>query len=135
MTDALKAYSITAISETPGKIGYRTRFISGRSEEEAIGKGMAAFSEHEPEATISNPAALEVTAERLSGIGVDLPPQWQPIETAPENVEVLVWSAEWTVPYLIKATLKDNEWAAGGFCISNPYQPTHWMLLPQPPAE
>ncbi len=59
--------------------------------------------------------------------------EWQPIETAPKDVEVLVYSDAWNVPYLIKATRREHGWTSGGFDLSNPHQPTHWMPLPEPP--
>ena len=63
----------------------------------------------------------------------DLVPTWKPIETAPKLTEVLVWSKMWNVPYLIKAVLGPDGWKAGGFDISNPNQPTHWMPSPNTP--
>jgi hypothetical protein len=60
---------------------------------------------------------------------------WQPIETAPEDVPVLVFQA--TGPRCIVATLgtaargKAGRWFEPDRETS---KPTHWMPLPEPPS-
>lgn len=84
MSGALKAFSVTVIVESPGEIGYRTGLFPGPNEAEAISAGMLRFANNEPDKSMSKPAAIEITADRLRDIGVDIGPQWHPIETAPK---------------------------------------------------
>lgn len=87
--------------------------------------------------------------------------EWQPIETAPEEVPVLLWcEAEWTISppkeggritntgCCVVGILNKYHWSpgyqpqwelllAGGYSEDddiNP-QPTHWMSLPERPSE
>lgn len=76
---------------------------------------------------------------------------WQPIETAPEDEQILVWSpAEsrwdngmaapvWTV---VKSVMEDGEAdffiehdGDGGYMSWQSAHPTHWMPLPDPPEQ
>lgn len=57
--------------------------------------------------------------------------EWQPIETAPRDVDVIVWQAK--REHIDIAMLCDNDrWVNwyGHKCLSV----THWMPLPAPPA-
>lgn len=55
---------------------------------------------------------------------------WQPIETAPRDGRILVWSAV-TGPYVTQHI--DGEWPWGRFGQWYP-RPTHWRPLPDAPA-
>lgn len=61
---------------------------------------------------------------------------WQPIETAPKNVTVvLVWdgrSAE-TAYWGRSNPVNRLAWLGGHCRIDHIRQPTHWMPLPEPP--
>ena len=62
-------------------------------------------------------------------------PQWQPIETAPKDSEILVWDGKdiWLVETEFGMYPKHN---GCGCCSSSVhYEATHWMLLPEPPKE
>lgn len=64
--------------------------------------------------------------------------EWQPIETAPKDVPLLVFSCEARHPGVMVAELNTWEdsadwtdtWAEQGLDV----EPTHWMPLPSPPA-
>ena len=79
-------------------------------------------------------------------------PQWQPIETAPKNAEVLVWRedsgpfiAKFTDPYEVipvEEMERENmefpddfeEWYSDAYgWQEGSERPTHWMPLPPPP--
>ncbi len=71
--------------------------------------------------------------------------EWQLIATAPTNVSVLVFipNAEHYGPGIYRAIQVDmgtgrrwmtTAWACGRDC-DRDAQPTHWMLLPEPPKE
>lgn len=62
---------------------------------------------------------------------------WQPIDTAPDDTEILVWSATQSGTYL--AIRKRDGWWTADAC---PFEwtelvdlPTHWMAIPQPPEK
>jgi len=60
---------------------------------------------------------------------------WQPIETAPEDSEILVWDGKdiWLVETEFGMYPKHN---GCGCCSSSVhYEATHWMPLPKPPKE
>ena len=62
-------------------------------------------------------------------------PQWQPIETAPKDSEILVWDGKdiWLVETEFGMYPKEN---GCGCCSSSVhYEATHWMPLPKPPKE
>lgn len=73
--------------------------------------------------------------------------EWQPIDTAPQGVWVLVsgfrvdhfdWRAETcSVPLVMSATQVDGGWIWGrcdyGLGLGFAQDPTHWMPLPAPP--
>jgi len=53
------------------------------------------------------------------------PSEWQPIETAPKDQEILVWAhgiGQWVSKFAW--------WDCGAH-----RKPTHWMPLPEPPHE
>lgn len=62
--------------------------------------------------------------------------QWQPIETAPADTEVIITGYNWNNPkkgrWACNAVLTDGEWY---FCLSDederPHPPTHWMPMPE----
>ncbi len=59
-------------------------------------------------------------------------PMWQPIETAPKDIRVLVGGGD--CPYVHENMLRcfgASGCAWGG--LGNKQQPTHWMPLPAPP--
>lgn len=73
---------------------------------------------------------------------------WQPIETAPKNVSVLVYipNAEHYGEGIYRAilvdmrpTLRAPHWTTTGLHVGRDIgadcQPTHWMPLPAPPAD
>jgi hypothetical protein len=57
---------------------------------------------------------------------------WQSIETAPTDQSVLLY--EPFEPIIVQGYYSDDEWSPsnGGRFFR---QPTHWMPLPDPPAE
>ena len=57
--------------------------------------------------------------------------EWQPIDTAPENTDVLVWEAYGE--QFVVAQQEDGCWVAvwSGEPIGDV---THWMPLPEPPS-
>ena len=63
--------------------------------------------------------------------------KWQPIETAPEDRDVLVWCAyehpDSTVPgyCIIAMQCSPGRWLT--LAGNDVEQPTHWMELPEPP--
>lgn len=81
------------------------------------------------------PAALlvKVVSPPLSARITPASP-WQPIETAPKAVEVLVSGrGEWDAKVMVRdvAMLIDGEWE--GSYRGLPWTPTHWTTLPLPP--
>ena len=62
---------------------------------------------------------------------------WQPIETAPKDgTDVLVYELQRTmcVAYWDDFINRDGKIAGWRDCQCYPVEPTHWMLLPSPPA-
>ena len=73
--------------------------------------------------------------------------EWQPIETAPRDVDILVWSeryydrpvtAQWDDRYGWSPSWDDSlviEYMSdfGTEYKALPVRPTHWMPLPEPP--
>ena len=70
-------------------------------------------------------------------------PAWQPIETAPKDgTEVILskWSGSYATPetsfcWAINGYFKDGYWYSKDPIIGKLAEPTHWMLLSQPPKE
>lgn len=74
--------------------------------------------------------------------------QWQPIETAPKDIEIFVWAPDWNkVGRRFIAKWEDNRYASKprpywSYCDERIWgttkvrqcQPTRWMPLPTPPA-
>ena len=68
---------------------------------------------------------------------------WQPIETAPKDgTEVILskWSGSYATPetsfcWAINGYFKDGYWYSKDPIIGKLAEPTHWMLLSQPPKE
>jgi len=63
--------------------------------------------------------------------------EWQPIETAPKDCELLGWYySEGSTNYMIIRWFNDRWISIGINDIEEcPQQPTHWRPLPQPPKE
>ena len=65
--------------------------------------------------------------------------EWQPIETAPKNGELILLSPAFDRPYAIGRwawEYGDGLWfmdSVGTLC--GIWKPTHWMPLPEPPKE
>ena len=57
--------------------------------------------------------------------------QWQPIETAPKDREILVYAPAYQDLRPLISVCKWHE--SAGFCIDELRQPAHWMELPEPP--
>ena len=73
--------------------------------------------------------------------------EWQPIETAPEGIPILVWDGE-SISLGQCENIKYNRWVAivngsyawygdgdTGGLLELDKKPTHWMFLPEPPRE
>lgn len=65
--------------------------------------------------------------------------KWQPIETAPKDIEVLIWTGEniYVGKYVQNIETGETsfsvlEFEDGSRVVANP---THWMYLPEPPTE
>lgn len=57
--------------------------------------------------------------------------QWQLIETAPKDREILVYAPSYQG---LRSLISVCEWhESAGFCIDELRQPTHWMELPEHP--
>ena len=87
---------------------------------------------------------LQVISEALAAIEeLEGRNQWQPIETAPKNTEILVFmDDEIYEAGLYTRDEKREEWLfpmadyhGCGCCSGNNDHPTHWMPLPQPPEQ
>ena len=59
--------------------------------------------------------------------------QWQTIESAPKDREILVYAPAYQDLRFLISVCKWHE--SAGFCIDELRQPTHWMELPKPPRE
>lgn len=57
--------------------------------------------------------------------------KWQPIETAPSEIDVLI--AQVPSPMVWCAYRIDDQWFLPGDDTSFSCDPTHWMPLPEPP--
>jgi hypothetical protein len=64
--------------------------------------------------------------------------QWQPIAACPNNTTVLFWDNGYCIGRMehnvlrMDGTRMDHFW--GDSRLNDNHPPTHWMLLPQPPA-
>ena len=62
---------------------------------------------------------------------------WQPIETAPKDGEVILIFTPGTYPQVTaafyRAECELQHWQATGHRWHFPEDPTHWMPLPEPP--
>ena len=79
-------------------------------------------------------AIVAMLNERISTRQLVPAQVWQPIETMPDCVEVLVWARGWESPSIGFASdgVGPYDPISGGEF--DPW-PTHWMPLPPPPAE
>ena len=63
--------------------------------------------------------------------------EWQPIETAPMNVEIIVSNGDYVMPASKRSVEWGDQsvtiWICQGGEIYN--WPTHWMAYPEPPKE
>jgi hypothetical protein len=61
---------------------------------------------------------------------------WRPIDTAPEDSDVLVFSPAWGA-LIARLNAEHDEWSSRMQCPASlageREQPTHWMPLPPPP--
>lgn len=62
-------------------------------------------------------------------------PEWQPIETAPRQREVLVGSHRYRGWQEVAWCCALGEWHKTTGLDRLPHAPTHWMPLPAPPGE
>lgn len=82
--------------------------------------------------------ALQEACHKRDGL---LVPEWQPIETAPEDgTEVLLWATMPRIEAYIALTgyfdEMDGAWSVPVASIYGPFvYPSHWMPLPTPPGE
>lgn len=64
--------------------------------------------------------------------------EWQPIETAPKDTEVLICGLAYGKPYSAVAKLEDGIWMLfdplDDSYSAESYGHTHWMPLPAPPV-
>jgi hypothetical protein len=58
--------------------------------------------------------------------------EWQPIETAPKEEPVIVWSTQYQV--MIEIQFNRGSWWIADFDIPLLEPVTHWMPLPEPPG-
>ncbi|HEX8164779.1 MAG TPA: hypothetical protein VF601_03205 [Beijerinckiaceae bacterium] len=64
--------------------------------------------------------------------------RWQPIDTAPEDRDVLIYVPAWG-PLIARFNAEFGEWTSRMQCpvslAEETDRPTHWMALPEPPAD
>ena len=104
--------------------------------DEAVAAAIAVALERKGDRDVPSRAALE-SALRMALAGRE---EWQPIETAPKDVAVLLWGKYWNDKDVFQRPLV-GQWNP----ISNPQRwealgeyrfgirPTHWMPLPAAP--
>ena len=64
----------------------------------------------------------------------DTIPTWQPIETAPSCIDVLLYQDGWAINPVIVGRRHGSTWLSDCFDIDGDSQrPTHWMPLSKPP--
>ena len=81
--------------------------------------------------------------EFIKDVQDDAKPQWQPIETAPKDgSDVFAWGPRWKQPDYIH--FRNGEWCEWvgpdtgewePITFSEPFLPTHWMPIPEPPKK
>ncbi|HEX8666627.1 MAG TPA: hypothetical protein VF744_21660 [Beijerinckiaceae bacterium] len=63
--------------------------------------------------------------------------RWQPIDTAPDDKDVLIYVPAWG-PLIARFSAEFGEWTSRMQCpvslAEETDRPTHWMALPEPPA-
>lgn len=63
---------------------------------------------------------------------------WQPIDTAPDEVEILVYVPAWGA-LIARFNAEFDEWTSRMQCPvslgEDADRPTHWMPLPEPPQQ
>jgi hypothetical protein len=69
-----RAFVITAIAQSYGMVGYRTIFVRGMSEHEAIGYGLDVLQRKEPAKSFSEASALEISPDKMADLGVVMQP-------------------------------------------------------------
>lgn len=57
--------------------------------------------------------------------------EWQPIETAPKDGALLVWSARFQRPVYVECRTVDGQFWCGDWDFD--VFATHWLPLPNPP--
>ena len=63
---------------------------------------------------------------------------WNPIATAPRNTPILVWHPGFGMGGWNVMRFNGNEWretANDGRALKPGYEPSHWMMLPNPPTD
>ena len=64
--------------------------------------------------------------------------RWQPIDTVPEDQDVLIYVAAWG-PLIARFNSEFREWTSRMQCpvslSEETDRPTHWMALPEPPVD
>lgn len=64
--------------------------------------------------------------------------RWQPIDTAPEDHDILIYVPAWG-PLIARFNREFDEWSSRMQCpvslAEEGDRPTHWMPLPQPPED
>jgi hypothetical protein len=64
--------------------------------------------------------------------------RWQPIDTVPEDHEILIYVPAWG-PLIARFNSEFGEWTSRMQCpvslSEEADRPTHWMPLPEPPAD
>jgi hypothetical protein len=64
--------------------------------------------------------------------------RWQPIDTAPEGKDILIYVPAWG-PLIARFNAEFGEWTSRMQCpvslAEESDRPTHWMVLPEPPVD
>jgi hypothetical protein len=77
------------------------------------------------------PSAHNLRIRGLAQYVLDSVKEWQPIETAPKDCDVLVYAAESDgLPGFITISRWHSD---AGFCVCEIREATHWQPLPPPP--
>ncbi len=64
--------------------------------------------------------------------------EWQPIETAPRRIPLLVWHPGFGMGGWNVMAFDGSEWREtvnDGRALKEGYEPSHWMPLPPPPQD
>jgi len=61
--------------------------------------------------------------------------EWQPIETAPKDREILVCQSQNSIVRIAKGKNEHGNWRTGSGPMDYIVAVTHWMPLPKPPVQ